>query len=511
MIRDQITPGRTISNENFHNGDINIKWTTSGRRWWIPSRSYLRMRVRYTKGDGTAIKLADNLAPSMGTMANLFQSASFELNGTSISKIPNFLAQIDALHNRKSKSKSWMESVGASTNFYQGNVADRQAQLAADGLTPDIGRKNLDKEGLGFTATRTVAYDEAKAEITFDGAANPAESYVIGDTFYLTRNGKTTTHTVLTRTSTVLTITPKLGADINPAEDLPFGRVRSEQSSAARQTGVVELIWQPPLSIFKIDHAIPTGEFNLVLTPFSKTEFQRRAYESLGGDRGIGTGATDIKFEVENLFLYVQTITGPRADNVTYMLDLQETQCQVDPVSSVSTLKGFTVSPSTFGLTAAFQDSRAGFRTDVPASKFRVNPHGGSDVKQELNLRNFYISYAGENKPKPNANPEHKLAEGTVSGIDFTTQMYVDTLLDTGSYFDCGGSESLQEWQDNGAYYDFAWPRDGGGGIADRAEVYYSFSSTPQDTRLLFFNHYRRVAQIEIKNSRVQKVRVADA
>jgi hypothetical protein len=35
---DQITPTRDITGKNFGNGQISIKFTVSGEKWWIPAR-----------------------------------------------------------------------------------------------------------------------------------------------------------------------------------------------------------------------------------------------------------------------------------------------------------------------------------------------------------------------------------------------------------------------------------------------------------------------------------------
>jgi hypothetical protein len=49
-----------------------------------------------------------------------------------------------------------------------------------------------------------------------------------------------------------------------------------------------ELNWQPPLSIFKVDTAIPCCKGELVLNPQTSATFQKAAIESLGADKVAG-------------------------------------------------------------------------------------------------------------------------------------------------------------------------------------------------------------------------------
>ena len=69
MAYEQSPPTRDVSGANFPNGQISFRWETSGTRWWIPSRSYLRMRFTLKNGAGTALlNQSNNIAPSMNLM-----------------------------------------------------------------------------------------------------------------------------------------------------------------------------------------------------------------------------------------------------------------------------------------------------------------------------------------------------------------------------------------------------------------------------------------------------------
>ena len=51
MEYGQVTATRDVTDKNFSNGTINFKFSNSGVRRWIPSKSYLRARIQLTKGN----------------------------------------------------------------------------------------------------------------------------------------------------------------------------------------------------------------------------------------------------------------------------------------------------------------------------------------------------------------------------------------------------------------------------------------------------------------------------
>jgi hypothetical protein len=106
MEYEQHPPTRDVTLDNFPNGAIHFRFQTAGQKWWCPSRSYLRMRCQISKQNGTQLTSEDNIAPNMGLCASLFQSAEFRINDKTVSRISDFMPQIDALENRLNKSKS---------------------------------------------------------------------------------------------------------------------------------------------------------------------------------------------------------------------------------------------------------------------------------------------------------------------------------------------------------------------------------------------------------------------
>jgi len=533
MEYEQHPPTRDVVNNSFPNGAIHFRFQTSGQKWWIPSKSYLRMRVQLTKGDGSAVDVAFGSAPNMGFMSNLFQSAEFRINDKVVSRISDFMPQVDALETRLTKSKSWLDSVGESSNWWAESQSLRLAEVASNGtivkdtvaITPPD-TVAIDT-AIGYAANNSVAYDAGTGVVTFAAGAGPAVpntnvSFAVGDYLILTdgtigdgaKNVKL--EVLAVNANATMTVRADIATDIAAANDIRFSRSRPNPIVAppARRIGEFETVYQPPLSLFKIGHALPCGRYELVLNPQTATSYQKRAIESILGQAsinpqlpGVAGNAANVKVNVVDFYMYCATVDGPRADDMTYLLDLEQTRCQAEKIDTDSfQQKNFDVSPSTFALTAAYQDLRAGENTALSASKFKsYDAAAQPTVSQELKLNRFFINFAGQNLPAPDANPEFQ------AGRDYTTQRYIESQIYSGAYYDTGGAETIEEYHDRGAYYYFSWPRDGTD-RSTRVNVHQQFDGADiTNMRLLLFDHSKQVGRIRIQDGRVVDVQLEDA
>ena len=131
---DQIqTSSGTGTGPNFSNGQLRFKWEHASNKWWFPSKSYLQLRFQLSKGNDA--KLTDaTVAPNMNICASIFQQAEFQIGGKTVSKIGEYLPQVDSLKKRTTKSKAWLDGVGASTMLMQSSQADRSALATAKPL-----------------------------------------------------------------------------------------------------------------------------------------------------------------------------------------------------------------------------------------------------------------------------------------------------------------------------------------------------------------------------------------
>ena len=111
---EQVAPSRDVTLSNFPNGMQHFKWEVSGNKWWCPQKSYMRYRVRYTKNTPPAPQLEtkNEVSPAPFMVSNLYQSAEFLIGDRVVGRIGQYMAQIDALKQRMSKSKPWLDSLG---------------------------------------------------------------------------------------------------------------------------------------------------------------------------------------------------------------------------------------------------------------------------------------------------------------------------------------------------------------------------------------------------------------
>ena len=423
MEYEQHPPTRDVVNNSFPNGAIHFRFQTSGQKWWIPSKSYLRMRCKLTKGDGTPLDVAFGAAPNMVFMSNLFQSAEMRINDKVISRISDFMPQVDALETRLTKSKSWLDSVGESTNWWAESQGLRLAEVSSDGtvvkdtvaITPP--ETTAIDTAIGYNIASTVAYDAGTGIVTFAAGAGPAVpntnvSFAVGDKLILTAGTigdgalNVECEVLVVNANATMTVRADLPATIGANANIRFSRSRPNPIVAppSRRIGEFETVYQPPLSLFKIGHALPGGRYELVLNPQTATSYQKRAIESILGQASLNpelpggaANPANVKLTVVDFYLYCATVEGPRADDMTYLLDLEQTRCQAEKIDTSNfQQKNFDVSSSCFALTAAYQDLRAGENTALSASKFKSYDNAAiPSVSQELKLNRFFINYAG--------------------------------------------------------------------------------------------------------------------
>ena len=360
---EQFSPTRDVTGSNFPGSRIIINFEISGVKWWIPSRSYLRLRSSLTKLNGTQLDLADQIAPNMGLCSNLFQSCEFLINDKIISRVGDFVPQIDALQTRLNKSKSWLDSVGSVTNFWDADILDRQAVTASDGRVIDQSEPIADivssRIQMGFDLAGGVGnnrnaaeYSAATGIITFSqngGAALPPDVRVVfpvGSFFtYLSDQAggdgviNVQCEVLAGGSATTIRVRPEIPGDVALDGRNNFTRtVKSLLGQDSRRVSNFENVWVPPLSIFNITHALPAGKYQLILTPQSASAIQTRAIQSLGANKDY---STDFKFEVDDLYFYCNTVEGPRVTDSTYLLDLESISCSSEKILTTSPTEEF--------------------------------------------------------------------------------------------------------------------------------------------------------------------------
>jgi hypothetical protein len=537
MTYEQVPATREISNTNFSNGAISFKFSMSGQKHWVPNKSYLRTRVKLSKANGTQLNLSDNIAPNMDLTSCLFQSAEFRMGDKTVSRISDNLSQVDALETRLNKSKSWLDGAGASTNFWQKDFKTRQADVCVDGVvvntsTSAAPQSSLNRVNLGFDAAggagndrNAVSYVNATGIITFalnGGAALPADvrvQFPVGSYFQYTsiqgavandpRYGKPLL-VIAGGSATTIQVAPLSLADVGVDGRTDFIKVNSPTpDNDARKVRDFETIWCPPLSIFKVGKALPSGKYELVLNPQTAQNLQKAVIESIGADKVSGVGG-DYVVEIISMYLYIETVYGPRGDNLQFLLDLEQTRCQSDTIAGNSLVqKQFDVSPSTVALTVCYQDSRAGLDTRVSSTKFK-SYNVALDTEVETKLDRFFCQYSGQNFPSIDSDEKLDIA----TQLDWTTQRYVESQLYSGAWFDTGSAESANDYKTRGMYIHFKTPRDSTD-RSTRVSVNSQFSTAgPNDTtnlKVLVFDHSKQLCRVTVEEGNITNLQIEDA
>jgi hypothetical protein len=530
MTYDQHPPTRDVTGSNFSNGSIYIRWQNSGGKWWIPSKSYIRMRAKLTQGDGiTPVTMSDDIAPNMGLMANLFQSCEFKIADKTVSRVSDYVAQVDALTQRLTKSKSYLDSVGKSLNWWETSQYERMATISSDGcIIGDTAVSGISRLGQGFdaaaaanannievvAATNHIVWTANGGQALQDlrGVYKPGDKikYLLVEYTVIENglpNGTLRDTAVQVRRDDGTAV-----ANVAAASNVNWNLFKQSDEHYCPNRNQFEMIWKPPLSIFNISHAMPAGKYEIQLNPHNSTVFQKMAIETVGADRNSGLG-NDFQFIVDDMYLYLAVVEGPVVDNISYFLSLEETRCQTENVDNNNSLqqRSLDVSPASFALTLAFQDTEAGTDTRRSASKFKVRkifPANNVALEYpsgELALRRMYIQYGGDTKPSPDSDPDYIF--DAVNHRDYFSSRYAETMLYSGSYFDCGGTEDTSQWLERGPYYYFSWPKSGSS-ESTRVNVNFQFQ-TPLGQgvgRVLLFDHYKQMVMVSVVNGMVVDV-----
>lgn len=529
---DEIQPLRNVTEDSFPDGEQIFRWTFGSNKYWVPSKSYVKMKIKLTDPSGNPLERSENIAWAMNTIPTLFQASSYKIADQTVCNITQNLAQVDTLLNRQTRSQSWLSGVGNDLNNWEHSFRKRQDNMySLGGLDVSGLNQSYDWESIKTDCTIVVADSititklaNGSYQLTFTDAAGAdldllaANSQLrVGDllVYELKQTDPDRTETssgVITDISQLsITFVPNEGALTtgSPAATLLISdalfsmyTVRHDyyDEKATNRQLDAEFIWYPTLSVFRsVKHAIPCGstKHEFTLTPYSDSTYQKNAIQSLISNK---TNGTDFLLTVTEMKLYILTCDSNKIeDNFEFMLDLDEIQCQSTPITSTQQQQTLDVIPSTHALALAFIDKDALNDTRYPLTRFTIR----DDL--ELNLTRYYIRYEGQ-RPSPDAVTELDVTLGK----DYLKDVYNRTKLYDGTLY-MENPEDLATFRSRGMYLFHPFPKTSSSRNT-RVYVQVNFSSltdsdaVEQNPFLLLFSYYKKAVVLTVQNGRIINV-----
>ena len=523
----QVTSLADIAGANFVRSQIVYNWETAGNIWTSPSESFFRFRMSFQTAAGAQLEAKNDLAPSMNCCAGLFSTIQLEMNDRVVSRLDNYVQQVDSVATRLFKNKSQIESSNG-IDVYSPSFEKRMGIICKPAHVVGCAQGINNQNSLGCGSMyRLVSGDWVKADTDTLSITNTSPVVVLlkenaaavnmlrgafirpGDIFeYVSATGviyRNTVNTVEVVDGKITTLTLDAGqfpalALVDAAASTGWQiRVYSPflSQDLPRAAKDIELLWQPPISFFNVTHYLPpNARYRLTLTP--NQNYKVACVETVGNAK---TAGTDYDVLVNQANLYIRTYRGDSYDAGNFLLDLTSINVQSELVPSNNlTQKNFDVSPSTTHLIVAYQQSSAGSDTRYSASKFIMDPR---NIDVNMDVTRFFLNFAGKNYPAPD------LDATFVDGKDYYTWAYMQAVIGGGMYGDDGGTETYEQWKQKGPLFIYAVNRDGRS-QATRVQVNQSFVNALAARNLLLINVFKQVCKVSIANAKVQMVELSD-
>jgi hypothetical protein len=246
-----------------------------------------------------------------------------------------------------------------------------------------------------------------------------------------------------------------------------------------------DVIYQPALSIFGYQKALPPGQYSLEMVPNSATDLKIFSVEAKAG---ANIAPSTYKITVDEVAFYCCIVDGPRPDpNTRFILDLTEMRVNVRPLSSSTSMQQFSidVAPKLKALTLAFQSNT--LSNLQPVTKFTIAGN------LERKLKSYYINYGGQ---------QHPYSPVDIDGSDrhYSVQQYFQNTLQSAVV-----PQSWDYERHRGLYYHQRLYRSGTS-QATTARVNCQFTVDASAGNLLCFETYQRVFQVTMSGGRVVAV-----
>ena len=412
----------------------------AGAAWTTPTKSFPGTVNFYdAAGFGAAAFTAnvptagDDVTFSENVLSNLFQGINFKMNGITLDEINNYQPQVDAAIRRLTESYAAQQSTKYQDLF---------------GMTL---RERIDMVSSNSTNFSGFGFDGA-------GAVNATPN----------AQGLATAAT---------------------------NKVNLYPSTCPFSSNVIEVCWRPrSLGIFNIDQFLPTGQYEIELTPF--IDYAINAIESVlnlppgsvtGNTTAPPTARRQYMVSVEDLRYYLPVCGSPdEITDMTYYLSLEEYQVQPKPLLSGQNTYNYVVPWTTQTLAFMLQTSAIGRQTLVPPSKFlNIRPanlgapalNNQTMIDPLSNDLKFYQLTYSKTYPKNNIQsqfaPFVTIANPAQSGINRLYFRYLDTFSNSQSEW----AEKQEPFSDATNSITMTYANDGGANTRPQFVPIYGFST----------------------------------
>ena len=232
------------------------------------------------------------------------------------------------------------------------------------------------------------------------------------------------------------------------------GFVYTSAGNAGEEVGwsTKNFMWQPPTSLFDINHGIP-GAYHKFTLNF-QDKWMPKIYENLGKTvRGL-----DLEYEVQfvdMVFVAALTQTSANFDTVEYTLSFEEEQFQMVSLGNTSVgtnMLRFSVPANTIGLFFYMQDTY--YYNSRPTYLLAAANRPSTQFAQPgclwQSVNKFQINYGGRDYPSDQFDcpPEQQ------------DQKWLQTFSELGMLGALGGCETVEMWKNSGSFVYFRTIRD---------------------------------------------------
>jgi len=489
--------------DKWSRGLIDLQWSVSSGKRWIPKSSYLKTTAALTVNDlqpsaSDAITFASNF------MNNLVSSCTFMIGNKVVSRIEDYVGQTSMVKYRCEKDLSWLSTIGRDVRFIIPSFGERQRRTASDGHL-----KDTPYTALGYDDNNTITSVDATHIQFAQGAGGvlPAlnTTFSVGDRITYKQlispgaNFHSAKITGIDNGTNILTLEAP-GVPVAAAITMLFSEMyRSRDSQDAPRPvdakNIVQICWQLPMGIFDTEAILPQGEFRLKIVP--KNDKIAGVETSTGAPLPAGWKLNIIDFKLVNCIF---SSTKAFADS-DYYLVLNEWQLQnrkLNPGASLTT-HNWTLPSTTTKIVVFAQDSSSGSVEvpHIPPSVFKAQT-----INTALDLRHITLTFGGQTKPTS------LFDSSFTEGVQNVTQRYFWNSQN--NRLDVVGGETFESWLDGGLIYATEFYRVAGD-KSTQLQLQLDYGDMTNECEVFVAANCRNVVKISTEGGLVTQVLVQES